>query len=97
MTVRSNEHPEDVKAKVRKTGVSLAELARRAGLAPGTGARALYEPCPRMNHAIAEHLDTSVHTLWPEWFDIDGERLLRFERKTTTLKSSESRQKDEAA
>lgn len=92
-----NAHPEDVKARVRKTGISLAELARRNEMVGGTGARALYEPCPRMNHAIAKHLGVSVHDLWPEWFDKAGERILRFSRETTTGKTAESRQNREAA
>ena len=56
MTSKTNEHPEDVKAKVRKTGVSLAELARRNGMAEGTGARALYE---RMGYA-----GDALNTAW---------------------------------
>lgn len=97
MTTKPNEHPEDVKAMVRKTGVSLAELARRNGMAEGTGARALYEPCPRMNQAIAGHLKKTVHELWPEWFDATGDRILRFSREDTTGKTAESRQKQQAA
>lgn len=97
MTSKTNEHPEDVKAKVRKTGVSLAELARRNGMAEGTGARALYEACPRMNQAIADHLDIPVHELWPEWFDANGDRILRFSRDSNSGKSAESRQNREAA
>lgn len=92
-----NKHPEDIKAAVRKTGVSLAELARRHGMAPSTGARALYLPCPTMNRAIADHLGVSVHELWPEWFDADGERLHRFERKSISAAVPESRQKRRVA
>jgi lambda repressor-like predicted transcriptional regulator len=92
-----NHHPEDLKAEVRKTGISLAELARRHGMVGGTGSRALYEPCPRMNRAIADHLGVSVHALWPEWFDADGERILRFDRKSISGDRTESRQKRRAA
>lgn len=92
-----NTHPEDVKAAVRKTGISLAELARRHGMAPSTGARALYLPCPTMNRAIADHLGVSVHSLWPEWFDAGGERIHRFSRKSTSAGQSESRQKRRVA
>lgn len=95
--MQRNRHPEDIKAEVRKTGLTLAELARRNGMAGGTGGRALYEPCPRMNRAIAGHLGKSVHDLWPEWFDANGERILRFEREGTSGRTVESRQKSRAA
>ena len=41
-----NTHPEDVKAAVRKTGITLAELARRNGLSDSTTRKALYRPQP---------------------------------------------------
>lgn len=93
----TNKHPEDVKALVRKTGVSLAELARRHGLAAVSGRRCLYEPVPSANRAIAEHLGKTVHEIWPEWFDAKGERILRFSRKRITPDAAAQRLKRSAA
>lgn len=73
--MRRNEHPENVKAAVRRTGISLAELARRKGLSTSTTRKALRRPTPSGNRAIAEHLGKSLHQLWPEWFDADGNRI----------------------
>jgi Ner family transcriptional regulator len=92
-----NVHPEDVKAAVRKTGVSLAELARRNGMAPVTGRRCLYEPCPTMNRHIADHLGVPVHKLWPEWFAADGARIHRFRREASSPARAGHRQKRRVA
>lgn len=70
-----NRHPEDIKADVRKTGVTLAELARQHGLDESTTRAALRRPQPSGNRAIASHLNKRVHDLWPEWFDADGNRV----------------------
>lgn len=71
----TNMHAEDVKAKVRKTGVSLAKLARNNKLSDSAVRKALYEPIPRGNAVIAKHLNTSLHEIWPEWFDGTGNRI----------------------
>lgn len=92
-----NQHPEDVKAAVRKTGISLAELARQNGLAAVSGRRCLYEPVPRANRAVAERLGRPVHELWPEWFDAKGNRVLRFDRETIDRQSSSHCQKETVA
>lgn len=70
----SQQHPEDVKARVRKTGVSLAELARRASVTPGTVNQSLYRPIPAGNRVIADHLGVPVQRIWPEWYDEEGNR-----------------------
>lgn len=72
---KTNMHAEDVKAKVRKTGVSLAQLARDNELSDSAVRKALYEPIPRGNAAIADYLHMALHDLWPEWFDKDGNRI----------------------
>lgn len=93
-----NTHPEDVKAAVRKTGISLAELARRNGLAAVSGRRCLYFPVPSANRAIAARLGRSVHELWPEWFDADGSRRLGDLRNDPNTAADEAqRQKRSAA
>lgn len=92
-----NQHPEDVKAAVRKTGISLAELARQNGMAAVSGRRCLYEPVPSANRAVAKRLDKPVHELWPEWFDDKGERILRFDRETIDRQRPGHCQKETAA
>lgn len=92
-----NHHPEDVKAEVRKTGITLAELARQNKMAAVTGRRCLYEPCPRMNQVIADRLGRTVHDLWPEWFDRNNKRISRFHRENTSAAPALSCQKEAAA
>lgn len=72
---KTNMHAEDVKAKVRKTGISLAKLARNNKLSDSAVRKALYEPIPRGNAVIAKHLGKKLHELWPEWFDGNGYRI----------------------
>lgn len=93
----TNQHPEDIKAAVRKTGISLAELARQNGLASVSGRRCLYEPVPRANRAIADHLGVPLHELWPEWFDEAGARIARFRRDSSSRPEPAQRQKGAAA
>lgn len=77
-----NQHPENIKAAVRKTGVSLAELARRHGLNESTTRAALRRPQPSGNRAIAKHLKKPLHKLWPEWFDKQGNRITAGRKNT---------------
>lgn len=72
---KRNKHPEDIKAAVRKTGISLAELARRNGISDSSARKALYLPRPGGNRVIAEYLKKPVHDIWPEWFDKHGNRI----------------------
>lgn len=70
-----NTHPEDVKAMVRKTGVTLAELARRHGLSTSAVRKSIHRATPSGNRVIAAYLGRPLCSLWPEWFDADGNRL----------------------
>lgn len=72
--VRKNWHRADVLAEVRKSGTTLAGLARRSGLSRQSFSWALIKPHPRANQAIASLLNLHVSTLWPEWFDAQGRR-----------------------
>lgn len=66
-------HRADILAAVRKRGSTLAEIARRAGLARQTLYWAMSAaPRLRANKAIADFLDVPLHELWPQWFDEDG-------------------------
>lgn len=70
-----NMHPEDVKAAVRKKFGSLAALARQNGVSDSVVRAALIRPQPTGNRIIAKCLELSVHELWPEWYDADGQRI----------------------
>ncbi len=61
-----------VKGAVEKRGGSLAAIARAAGLHESSCRGALRYPIPAANHAIADYLGSSVHELWPDWFDEQG-------------------------
>ena len=89
-------HPEDVKAAVGKTGISLSELARRHSLNPSTVVHAVRRPQPSGNRAIAKHLKKKLHELWPEWFDKDGNRVIPV-RKDTCGAVAKASQKRKAA
>jgi Ner family transcriptional regulator len=93
---KQNMHPEDVKAAVGKTGISLSELARRHSLNPSTVVHAVRRPQPSGNRVIAEHLKKKLHQLWPEWFDKDGNRIT-IVRKDTCGMGAKASQKRKVA
>ena len=74
MPRRTNLHPADVQARVRKAGGSLIGIAREMGVDHSTVSHALRRPIPRVNRQTAAFLGTSVHQIWPEWFDAEGQR-----------------------
>ncbi|MGE0256966.1 MAG: transcriptional regulator [Alphaproteobacteria bacterium] len=92
-----NWHPEDVKAAVRKTGISLSELARRNRVSPSTVHKALTEPHPTGNRAVAAYLGRSVHELWPDWYDRDGNRTRSTGQKNSSRPRAGHRQNARAA
>ena len=65
-------HPEDIKAAIRKTGVTLSDLSRLAGYSEGAAKRALLIPWPRMEAAIAAHLGVKPHEIWPSRYSPEG-------------------------
>lgn len=74
-------HPEDIKAAVRKTGITLTALSLAHGLAECTCRASLTRPLPAGNRAIAEHLGRRLSDLWPQWYGADGSR--RFTSRST--------------
>lgn len=76
MPTARNQHPEDIKARVRKTGITLEDLGRRSGVAGDTVRKSLYVPCPKGNRVVARYLGIPLHELWPEWFDEAGNRIV---------------------
>lgn len=59
-------HRQDVMAAVRKTGVTVAELARRNGYkAPSTFYNVFKAPYPKVERIIANHLGVPAEDIWP--------------------------------
>lgn len=95
-------HPEDIKAAVRKTGVSLDGLSRLNGLPDHACRHALYEPSQRGEDAIAERIGVPARLIWPARFDSEGRRLsmprpLRSSPKSSSVRTDAHRQKTGAA
>ncbi|WP_093150097.1 helix-turn-helix domain-containing protein [Thalassobaculum litoreum] len=74
----SNADPFWVEAEVKRRGKRLAELAAEAGVHHSTVTQARFRIIPRGNRIIANFLGASVHELWPEWFDVAGNRIRSF-------------------
>lgn len=70
-----NQHAEDVKAAVRKTGLTLEALGTRSGVPGATIRKCLYVPCPKGNRVVAGYLGRRLSELWPAWYDRDGNRI----------------------
>lgn len=68
-------HPEDIKAAIRKTGITLKELAISGGLSESAVRKALRVPSPRAEKLIADRLNKSLHLIWPDRYDRRGGRL----------------------
>lgn len=68
-------HAEDIKAAIRKTGVTLSSLSLASGLCECACRAALRRPIPAANVAIAEYLGIPLCDLWPRWYDADGCRI----------------------
>lgn len=59
-------HPEDIKAAIRKKGVSMAQLARANGYkSPRTFSNVFNVPYPKVQRIIAEFLGVTPETIWP--------------------------------
>ena len=86
-----NKHPERIKAEIRQRYGTIQELARIAKVDPSTLRAALRRPVPKGNRVIARHLDTTVHKLWPNWFDEYGNR--SFSCSPTSPKGNQGRRR----
>jgi len=67
-------HPEDIKARVRKRGLTLEAIARRAGMSGGALRQALSVPRSQGELAIAAALGVHPMEIWPSRYRPDGER-----------------------
>lgn len=72
-------HPEDIKAAVRKTGVSLSQLSVEAGYARSSLRMVLTRPWPAGQAIIAARLREPPQKIWPSRYDPQtGEPLTGF-------------------
>ena len=69
-------HAEDIKAEIRKKGVSLKALALQAKLSESACRASLLRPQPASDKVISEFLDVHLHVLWPDRYAKDGRRRL---------------------
>nr|WP_314264131.1 helix-turn-helix transcriptional regulator [uncultured Moellerella sp.] len=86
MTSRKSDwHPADIIAALRKRGTTLAAISRLAGLSSSTLANALSRPWPKGEWIIANHLEIHPSEIWPSrYFDPVTDELL--ERKVRDKK-----------
>ncbi len=65
-------HREDVKAAIRKRGISLEQLSEANGLDKRACSLALLRPHFAAELVIAEFLGVSPRQIWPHRYDSDG-------------------------
>lgn len=70
-------HPEDIKAEIRKRGVTVSDLGKRHGLSGSAMRLSLVSPVPRADKVIAEFLGVPLHALWPARYDAEGHPIYR--------------------
>lgn len=58
-------HKEDIKAAIRKKGVSMADLARANSYSPRTFSNVFHLKYPKVEAIIAEFLNTTPDIIWP--------------------------------
>ncbi|MCO7261597.1 helix-turn-helix domain-containing protein [Dickeya zeae] len=81
---KSDWHPADIIAALRKKGTSLSAVSRQAGLSSATLSNALYRPWPKGELLIARALGVRPEEIWPSrYYDpqtntlIDRQKLMR--------------------
>lgn len=76
-------HPEDVKAAIRKKGVTLSDLAARAGVSKQSVSAAIdRRASERIDLLIADFLGLKPHQIWPSRYNAKGKRI-RFRAPST--------------
>jgi len=68
-------HAEDIKAAIRKTGVTLTSFALAHGLSESAVRQTLRRPWPRVEALIAGHLKQRPQAIWPSRYDARGRPL----------------------
>jgi Ner family transcriptional regulator len=75
MTKPQDWHAEDIKAAIRKTGVTLTSFALAHGLCESAVRQTLRRPWPRVEALIAGHLKLRPQAIWPSRYDARGRPL----------------------
>jgi Ner family transcriptional regulator len=84
---RTDMHPADIIAQLKKRNLSLAAVSRQAGLSSSTLANTLSCPWPKGEFLIAQALGIDPAEIWPSrYFDregnpIDRKKLIRDRRE----------------
>ncbi|BBV78417.1 helix-turn-helix domain-containing protein [Klebsiella electrica] len=84
---RTDMHPADIIAQLKKRNLSLAAVSRQAGLSSSTLANTLSRPWPKGEFLIAQALGIDPAEIWPSrYFDregnpIDRKKLIRDRRE----------------
>ncbi|CAM3850487.1 helix-turn-helix domain-containing protein [Xenorhabdus thuongxuanensis] len=87
ISMKSDWHPADIIAALRKRGTTLAAVSRAAGLSSSTLANTLSRPWPKGEWIIAKHLELHPSEIWPSrYFDPNTGELL--ERKVREKKNN---------
>lgn len=69
-------HPEDIKAAIRKKGITLAELALRAEVSKQAISAALdRRSSERIDLIIADFIGLKPHQVWPSRYNAKGQRI----------------------
>lgn len=63
--IETDWHPEDIKAAIRKRGVSIAKLAEANGYQPPTFYQVFSRKYPKVERIVAEFLDKDPADIWP--------------------------------
>lgn len=65
-------HPEDIKSKLHKRGLSFSELGRRNGYAPGSLKTVLRTPCKPYQRIVADALGVAPEIIWPSRYQAES-------------------------
>lgn len=76
-TRRRDMHPEEIKAAVRMTGITLTALALQAGLSESACRNALRKKSGRADEAIAVQIGKSLEAIWPSRYGRKSSRHVR--------------------
>lgn len=85
--VKTDMHPADIIAGLKKKRISMAALSRQSGLSSSTLANALSRPWPKGEHIIAQALEMNPADIWPSRYHdesgnlIDRTRLMRAKKE----------------
>lgn len=86
-------HQEEIKAAIRKRGVTLKDLSIRHGYEGSACRRAVSYPWPAVEKIIADFLGVEPRTIWPSRYDASGRSRSRiYESQSTSRRRRRLRQ-----